>query len=240
MALDRLTIKDWPEHEKPRERLFRLGPQAISDAELLAILLGTGNARETAFDLAKRLVHWGESHYGPGLEFLKESSAEEIMSLSGIGPAKAARLKACLEISRRLQKAEDHVARFTRVRHGKDVYRLLKGDMEDLDREHFCIIMLNVRNQIIAREVISVGSLDTSIAHPREIFKNCIKKSAATVILAHNHPSGDAAPSDDDIKMTKRIMEAGKIVGIHVLDHVIVGRGQYFSMRESLTDWFTW
>ncbi|MGI6162990.1 MAG: RadC family protein [Bacillota bacterium] len=235
-----MTIKDWPEHEKPRERLQSLGPQALSDAELLAILLGTGNSRETALDVAKRLLCWGENNYGPGLDFLKESSTEEIMSLSGIGPAKAARLKACLEISRRLQKTADFAEKVIRIRHGKDVYELLRSSMEDLDREHFCIIMLNVRNQIITTETISIGSLDTSIVHPREIFKNCIKKSAAAVILAHNHPSGEAAPSDDDIRITKRIIEAGKIVGIHVLDHVVVGHGQYVSMRESFTDWFTW
>ena len=112
--------------------------------------------------------------------------------------------------------------------------------MEQLDREQVWILMLNVRNHLIHREVISVGSLDTSIVHPREIFKNCIKRSAAAVIIAHNHPSGDAAPSDDDIRMTKRIIEAGKIVGITVLDHVIIGRGEYISLRESFAGWFTW
>ena len=232
-----MTIKDWPEHEKPREAA--VARAALSDAELLAILLGTGNSRETVLDVAKRLCA-GREQLRPGLDFLKESSTEEIMSLSGIGPAKAARLKACLEISRRLQKTADFAEKVIRIRHGKDVYELLRSSMEDLDREHFCIIMLNVRNQIITTETISIGSLDTSIVHPREIFKNCIKKSAAAVILAHNHPSGEAAPSDDDIRITKRIIEAGKIVGIHVLDHVVVGHGQYVSMRESFTDWFTW
>ena len=220
--------------------MFELGPEALSDAELLAILLGTGNSKETALDVARRLMHWGEKHYGPGLEFLKKSSKEELMSLSGIGMAKAARLKVCLEISRRLLKADTYAIKQVPIRNGRDVYQFLKGDMEELDKEHVCIVMLNVRNYVIAKETVSVGSLDTSIVHPREIFKICIKRSAAAVILAHNHPSGEAAPSDDDIRMTKRIIEAGKIVGIHVLDHVIIGRGQYVSMRESLAGWFAW
>ncbi len=233
-------MRDWPEHEKPRERLFRIGAQALSDAELLAILLGTGNARETAFDVAKRLMHWGEHHYGPGLGFLMESSKEELMSLSGIGKVKAARFKACVEIHKRLLNADEHRTPRLSITCGRDVYDLLKGDMEQLDREQVWIIMLNVRNQLIHREMASVGGLDMSIVHPREIFKNCIKKSAAAVILAHNHPSGEAAPSDDDIQMTRRIVEAGRILGITVLDHVVIGRGQYVSMRESLTGWFTW
>jgi len=235
-----LTIKDWPEHERPRERLFRVGAQALSDAELLAILLGTGNKTDTALDLAKQLLHWGEANYGPGLGFLKEASKQELMCLSGIGMAKAARLKACVEIHRRLQQSGQHLMPRIEISCGRDVYELLKADMEQLDREQVWILMLNVRNHLIHREVISVGSLDTSIVHPREIFKNCIKRSAAAVIIAHNHPSGDAAPSDDDIRMTKRIIEAGKIVGITVLDHVIIGRGEYISLRESFAGWFTW
>ncbi|MGI6620757.1 MAG: RadC family protein [Bacillota bacterium] len=238
--MNRLTIKDWPEHEKPRERLFRTGAQALSDAELVAILLGTGTSSETALDLAKRLIHWGEANYGPGLGFLQEASKQELMSLSGIGMAKAARLKACAEIHRRLLKPEQYMTPRVTITCGRDVYELLKGDMERLDREQVWVLMLNVRNHLIHREVISVGSLDTSVVHPREIFKNCIRRSAAAVILAHNHPSGDAAPSDDDIRMTKRIIEAGKIVGITVLDHVIIGRGQYISLRESFAGWFTW
>jgi len=235
-----LTIKDWPEQEKPRERLFSLGPSALSDAELLAILVGTGNREETALDLAKRLLSWGMNEYGRGLEFLKESSLEELMSLQGIGPAKAARLKACLEIAKRLNKLDDYNAKSVFLRSGKDVYDLVREDMEELDREHFCIIMLNVRNQVIAREVVSVGGLNAAIVHPREIFKNCIKKSAAAVILVHNHPSGQPDPSDEDIAVTKRVIEAGRIVGIDVLDHVIVGHGQYISMRESFASWFKW
>jgi len=240
ISRQRLTIKDWPEFDKPRERLLRMGPSALSDAEVLAILLGTGTLQETALDVAQRLLRWGQDHYGAGLSFLKEASIEELISVSGIGLAKAARLKAALEVSRRLQRSVASMAKPAIVRQGEDVYKLVRGDMEDLDREHFCIVMLNVRNQVIGRELISVGSLDTSIVHPREIFKNCIKKSAAGVILVHNHPSGDATPSDDDVKMTRRLIEAGKILGIRVLDHVIIGRGRYVSMRESCSGWFTW
>lgn len=217
-----------------------MGPQALSDAELVAILLGTGNKSETALDVAKKLIYWGEANYGPGLGFLQEASKQELMAVSGIGIAKAAKLKACAEIHRRLQQPGPYMTPRIEITCGRDVYELLKADMEQLDREQVRVLMLNVRNHLIHREVISVGSLDTSIVHPREIFKNCIKRSAAAVILAHNHPSGDAAPSDDDIRMTKRIIEAGKIVGITVLDHVIIGRGQYVSLRESFAGWFTW
>ncbi len=220
--------------------MFKLGAQALSDAELLAIQLGTGNSKETALDVAKRMLYWGENHYGPGLRFLAECSKQELMSLSGIGIAKAARLKTCVEIHKRLTKALEYPKSRITILSGRDVYELLRSDIEHLDREQVWVVMLNVRKQLIHHEVVSVGSLDTSIVHPREIFKNCIKKSAAAVILAHNHPSGEAAPSDDDIKMTKRIIEAGKIVGITVLDHVVIGHGQYVSMRESLSGWFTW
>jgi len=234
-----LTLKDWPDHEKPRERLFRLGAASLSDAEIVAILLGTGNSQETALDLARRLLSWGESAYGPGLRFLREAAVEELMALSGVGPGKAARLKAAVEAGRRLRENGEYPERVITVRQSRDVYEYVRDDIEELDREHFCIVILNVRNQIMGKEVVSVGSLDASIAHPREIFKNCVKKSAARVVLVHNHPSGDATPSDDDLEMTRRVVSAGKVLGIYVLDHVIVGRGTFFSMREHYGSWFS-
>lgn len=228
---DRLTIKEWPDAEKPRERLIRVGPGALSDAEVVAILLGSGSAGETAVDQAKRILAAGESEYGSGLKLLAESSVEELTRVRGLGPAKAARIKAAVELGRRLGSCVEEP--LVCVRSAMDVYRLVRGDMESLDREHFCILMLNARNQVLRREVVSIGCLDSAIVHPREIFKNCIKRSAASVILVHNHPSGDPTPSGEDLEITRRLSEGGKLLGITVLDHVIIGKGRYSSLRES-------
>lgn len=228
---DRLTIKDWPDAERPRERLIRRGPGALSDAEVVAILLGSGSAGETAVDQAKRILAAGEKEYGSGLKLLAESSVEELIGVRGLGPAKAARIKAAVELGRRLGAGIEEP--LVSVRNAMDVYRLVKGDMESLDREHFCILMLNARNQVLRREVVSIGCLDSAIVHPREIFKNCIKRSAASVILVHNHPSGDPTPSAEDLEITRRLSEGGKLLGITVLDHVIIGKGRYSSFRES-------
>ncbi|MBE3518867.1 MAG: DNA repair protein RadC [Firmicutes bacterium] len=228
---ERLTIKDWPDAERPRERLIRIGPAALSDAEVVAILLGSGSAGETAVDQAKRILAAGEREYGSGLKLLAESSVEELIQVRGLGPAKAARIKAAVELGRRLSGGIEEP--LVCVRNAMDVYRLVRGDMESLDREHFCILMLNARNQVLRREVVSVGCLDSTIVHPREIFKNCIKRSAASVILVHNHPSGDPTPSSEDLEITRRLSEGGKLLGIAVLDHVIIGKGRYSSFRES-------
>lgn len=236
---DRLRLKDWPDEEKPRERLLRLGASALSDAELLAILLGTGTLNETAIDLARRLLAWGQEEYGSGLSFLTEATAEEIMAHSGMGPSKVCRLKASVELARRMRKNLEGKEKPVFIRGSRDVYEYLGDELEGQDREHFCIIMLNVRNRVIGQEVISIGSLDASIAHPREIFKNCIKRSAAGVILVHNHPSGDATPSDDDLEMTQRVIKAGTVLGIYVVDHVILGKGSFYSMREHYSEWFS-
>jgi len=239
ISRERLTIKDWPEQDKPRERLSNLGPSALSDAELLAILLGTGSADETVLEVAQRAVAASKAQYGTSLGFLLESSEEEIKTIPGIGPAKAARLKACAEIGKRLLHGAEAAKRPYTVRRGREVFDYVRTTVEGLDREYFCILLLNSRNQVIGKEVVSVGSLDASIVHPREIFKNSIKRSAAAIVLVHNHPSGDPTPSDDDLDITKRLVEAGKLLGIHVLDHVVVARGSFVSMRETCPGWFS-
>jgi DNA repair protein RadC len=234
-----LTIKDWPEQDKPRERLFRLGSTALSDAELLAILIGTGSTAETALEIAQKALSYSEGQYGTSLGFLLESSEEEIEEIPGIGPAKAARLKACAEIGKRLLHGVDSGRKPFTVRRGSEVFEYVRTTVEGLDREHFCILLLNSRNQVIGKEVVSVGSLDASIVHPREIFKNSIKRSAASIVLVHNHPSGDPTPSDDDLEITKRLVEAGRILGIHVMDHVVIARASFVSMRETCPGWFS-
>lgn len=226
-----MTIKDWPDGEKPRERLLRSGAGALTDAELVAIILGSGSVGETALDQAKRILAEGEREYGPGLKILADSSVEELVTVRGLGPAKVARIKAAVEIGRRL--GATNGSRSATVRSALDVYQLVRSDMEGLDREHFCILMLNSRNQVLRREVVSIGCLDSAIVHPREIFKSCIKTSAASVILVHNHPSGDPTPSTEDLEITRRLSEGGRLLGITVLDHVIIGKGRYASLREN-------
>ncbi|MGE5580024.1 MAG: RadC family protein [Bacillota bacterium] len=227
-----MTIKDWPDRDKPRERLSEVGPEALSDAELVAILLGTGSASETALELAQRTLSASCEQYGTSLGFLTESTLHELRRIPGIGPAKAARLRACAELGKRLLQAPKENGRQYVIRCGKDAFEYVRRHLSDLDREHFCILHLNSRNQVIGRDDVSIGTLDATIVHPREIFKNSIKKSAARVILVHNHPSGDPSPSDDDLKITKRMVDAGKLLGIPVADHVIVGRTTFVSVQD--------
>jgi DNA repair protein RadC len=217
--------------------MFRLGAQALSNAEILALFIGTGSVGKTALEVAQRVLHLGEERYGSGLEFLERASVEEIQSVPGMGPAKAARLKAAVELSKRLRSADISDKPFI-VRRGRDIYDLVKADIESLEQEHFLTVMLNSRNSVIGKEVVSIGSLDSSIVHPREVFKSPIKKSAASLVLVHNHPSGDPNPSDDDLAVTQRLIRSGMLLGIYVIDHVVVGRGKYVSIRETWPQYF--
>jgi len=233
-----LTIKDWPSEDKPRERLFRIGAEALSDAELLAILLGTGNSRETAMDIARRMLSLSEERYGTSLGFLSGLSLDELKGMTGIGPAKVARIKAGVELGRRVYGTVQPGERAFVVRCGRDVYEYVKADITGLDRECFTVILLNARNRVVSKEVESIGSLDASLVHPREVFKNAIRRNAASMVLVHNHPSGDPSPSDEDIEVTRRLVEAGKVLGIAVFDHVIVSRSSFISLRETCPGWF--
>ncbi|WP_088554542.1 RadC family protein [Calderihabitans maritimus] len=221
----RLTIKELPEELRPRERMLQVGPQALSNAELLAILIRTGSARETALDLAQKLLCRPN-----GLRYLVEASIEELSSIKGMGLAKAAQIKAAVELGRRLATSSSELRPC--IRSPEDVIRLVMEEMRYLDREHFRAISLNTKNQVIAMDTVSVGSLNSSIVHPRELFKEAIRRSAAALVLVHNHPSGDPTPSQEDIDVTRRLAEAGQILGIKVLDHVIIGDGKYLSMKE--------
>lgn len=221
-----LTLKELPDDERPRERMARHGPGALADAELLAILLGTGTPRETAVGLARRLLG---ADPDAGLRALVDLGLEELAAVRGIGLAKAARLKAAVELGRRL--AAD-VRRRPQVKSPADAAALLMEDMRYLDQEQFRIALLNVKNQVMAVETVSVGGLSSSPVHPREIFKRAIKRSAAAIILAHNHPSGDPTPSREDIEVTRRLKDAGTLLGIEVLDHIVIGDNRYVSFRE--------
>lgn len=220
----RTTIKDLPGDVRPRERLVTHGAQALSNIELLAILLRTGNDQETALEVAQRMLAEG------GLAFLARASAQELQhSFRGVGLAKACQIKAAIELGRRVALAGDQ--RLT-ISSPQEVAGLVMEEMRHLDREHFRAVALGTKNQVLGVESVSVGTLNSSIVHPREVFKAAIRRNAAALILVHNHPSGDPAPSRDDVAITARLVEAGKILGIEILDHVIIGDRCYVSFKE--------
>jgi|Deesub1362A_J573_1020465.scaffolds.fasta_scaffold01550_9 DNA repair protein RadC len=222
------TIKDLPETERPRERLIRFGAEALSNAELLALILQTGSRQESAIVLAQRVLKGKQGIQG--LRYLVDASIEELSQIKGIGTAKAARIKAALELTRRLSSFSGETKPV--IRSPQDVSDLLMEEMRYLDREHFKAILLDIKNRVIDIEDISVGSLNTSIVHPRELFKTAIRRSSAAIILIHNHPSGDPTPSSEDIEITSRIVWGGEILGIEILDHIIIGDGIYVSLKE--------
>ncbi|QOV13381.1 DNA repair protein RadC [Viridibacillus arvi] len=218
-------IRDVHQDDRPRERLKRQGAESLSSQELIAILLRTGTKEESVLHIANRVLTSFEQ-----LHELKHAAIEEITSVKGIGEAKAIQLLAAIELGRRMsqQRIED---RYT-IRSPQDAATYLMADMTALLQEHFVVLFLNVKNQIIHKQTIFIGSLNASIVHPREIFREAVKRSAASLVCAHNHPSGNPAPSPEDIEVTKRIQEAGYIIGIELLDHVIIGDHQFISLKE--------
>jgi DNA repair protein RadC len=220
------TIHDLPLSERPRERLQKLGVGALSAQEILAVILGRGVSGESVMVTAQRLLSKFEN-----LKGIAEASVEELSQVRGIGIAKAAQIKAAFELASRLDGYAQTGGK-TVVKTPEDVMGLVGNRLRDKKKEHFLAILLDTRNQLIKVAEISVGSLDTSIVHPREVFKEAISASAAAVILAHNHPSGDAQASPDDIKLTKRLAEAGELVGIDVLDHIIIGGKKFLSLKR--------
>lgn len=220
------TIKNMPESERPREKMATHGCQSLSNAELLAIILSTGTKDRTAIDLARGILNMSNE----GLRGLTNCTMEELMQVRGVGLAKASQIIAAVELGKRIALTAN--ANNYKIQGPEDISNLLMEDMRYLKKEKFDIILLNTKNTVIAIENISVGSLNASIVHPREVFNIAIKRSSSAIILAHNHPSGDPKPSSEDINITKRLIEAGSIVGINVLDHIIIGDGIYFSMKE--------
>ncbi|MFC1925201.1 DNA repair protein RadC [Chloroflexota bacterium] len=219
------TIHDLPLPDRPRERLLKLGAEALSAQEILALILGRGVKNESVMVTAQRLL----SQFG-SLQGVASAPVEELCKVKGIGIAKASQIKAALELSKRLENSPDGRGKAT-IKTPEDVLSQVKGTLKDKKKEHLLALLLDTRNQLVKTATVSIGSLDSSIVHPREVFKEAISASAASVILVHNHPSGDPQPSDDDIDITKRLVEAGKIVGIEVLDHVIVGDEAYVSIK---------
>lgn len=218
-------LKDLPEDLMPRERLHQLGPEALSNKEMLAILLRTGSKGENVLELAERML----TESG-GLTGLARYTVHELEQVYGVGPAKAAQVKAALELGKRSVCLGPSIKPV--INSPSDVADLVMEEMRGLDREHFRIMHLSTRNNVLGISPVSVGSLNSSIVHPRECFKEAIRRNANTIILLHNHPSGDPAPSREDLDITRRLVEGGKILGIEVMDHVIIGEKCYVSLKE--------
>lgn len=220
-----LKIMDLPECERPRERLQRYGAGNLSNAELLAILLRTGSVSENILDLSNRLLT--ESN---GLNGLLNFDMDDYLRIKGIGKAKACQLVALAEISRRFKGYKSGVS--YKISQPGDVISLIMEDMRSLKQEILRVIMLNTKNIVLTMKDVSIGSLNSSIVHPREVFREAINKGSASIIICHNHPSGDPTPSTEDINITTRLKECGKLIGIDLLDHVIIGNGNYVSLKE--------
>ncbi|HHW30298.1 MAG TPA: DNA repair protein RadC [Clostridiaceae bacterium] len=225
----RLRIKDLPASERPYEKLEKFGAEVLSNAELLAIIIRTGSKNETSVDLAQRILMQGEGKND--LKFLYNLSPEQLMKIKGIGRVKALQIKALIEFSKRIS-STNSFAEKTVIKSPEDVKMLLMEEMRYLKKEIFKVILLNTKNHVIRHVNISVGSLNATIVHPREVFNEAVKAACSAVILVHNHPSGDPEPSIEDIETTNRLVSAGNILGINVLDHIIIGNGEYVSLKE--------
>lgn len=220
-----MRLMDLPLSERPREKAQRYGIENLSTAELLAILLRSGSRQASALSLANELLGMTQA----GLSDLTHFTLHQLMNVPGIGLAKATTLLASFELGRRqnLQVAETP----PKIDSPHAVAELVRARIGHLQREVFLVVQLNVKNHVIAQEVISQGTINSSIVHPREVFQTAIKNGAAAIIVCHNHPSGDPSPSDEDRQVTKRLVEAGKIIGIPVLDHVIIAKQESFSLK---------
>ncbi len=219
------TISDWPIEERPREKLMRGGPQALSDAETLAILLRSGTGRITAVDLAKTLLRGFRS-----LENLACRSYQELQHYKGVGAAKAVGIVAAFELGRRA--ATDRREEKPRINSPDDVVRRYQPMMRDRKQEEFKVLLLDSANHLLRDATVSTGILNSSLVHPREVFRPAILEPAASVILLHNHPSGNPEPSSEDLQITHQLIDAGRIIGIPVHDHIIIAIDKYASFAE--------
>nr|WAH99785.1 MAG: DNA repair protein RadC [Candidatus Methanoperedens sp.]WAH99969.1 MAG: DNA repair protein RadC [Candidatus Methanoperedens sp.] len=225
MASYRLRIIDIPAEDRPSNRLMSNGSASLSNAELLSIILKSGSVAENAINLSQRVLSQFD------LKQLSAIDMTQLMKIHGIKSGKAAQIVACFELARRLEMF-DSSSKF-KINSPEDVYRRLYPTMRESKKEHFVELCLDTKNQIIREDTISIGSLNANVVHPREVFRTALIESAAHIIVAHNHPSGDPTPSREDIEITKKLVETGKIMGIDVLDHVIIGDCRHFSMKEA-------
>jgi DNA repair protein RadC len=221
-----MRMEELPLEDRPRERLRNFGPEVLSLSELVAIVIGAGTQQRGATELATDLVTAFES-----TRELAGASIERLTRVRGVGVAKACRVRAAIELGRRVVKAGRGTRRI--VKCPEDAACLVMEDMKTLDREHFKVILLDSKNSVISIETVSVGTVNASIVHPREALKPALEKSATSMILIHNHPTGNVSPSREDILITRRFEKCGRILGIDIVDHIIIGDGDYRSMKES-------
>lgn len=219
-------IKDLPEDERPRERLERKGPKVLSNIELLAILIRTGSRQKSAINLAEEIMRKFSNLYN-----LRNITIDELMMIKGIGKAKAIQILAAIELGSRM--SQYVLERGMQIRSPSDCAEYIAEEVKSLEQEHFIGIYLDTKNRILAKKTLFIGSLNRSLVHPREVFKEALKHGCASIILVHNHPSNDVTPSPQDISITKRLIEIGELIGIEILDHLIVGANNYLSMREA-------
>ncbi|MDD6764031.1 MAG: DNA repair protein RadC [Firmicutes bacterium] len=213
--------------EKPREKMLKYGAEALTTPEVLAILLRTGTRDKSALELAGELLHSDRR----GLRHLAEASPEELRRINGMGEAKVCELLAAMELGKRLAclPAENN----ENIRCAQDIAGMFMERLRHEKKEHFICLLINVRGDVIEANEVSVGDLNSASSHPREVFRNAIKRSAGSVAFVHNHPSGNPEPSPSDIDSTKRLVEAGELLGIPVIDHIIIGDGEYLSMKAA-------
>lgn len=222
------TLRDLPVSERPRERLVQHGAEVLSLSELVALILGRGVRGESVMLTSQKLI----AHFGT-LDALVSCSLEDLQEVKGIGVAKACQIKACLEIARRWGNTPKYFKeKSKKASSPEEIAGVLKSKIGHFKKEHFVLVSLDTRNNILGIDTISIGTLNASLVHPREMFEAAIRHHAASVIVAHNHPSGDPLPSDEDLKVTTRLQEAGKILGIQILDHVIIGKECFFSFSH--------
>jgi DNA repair protein RadC len=222
------SIKKWPEDERPRERLLKFGASGLSAAQLIAIILRTGSRDKSAIELARELL----LHFN-GLQEMEDAATAEFSNIKGMGSAKITQLKAAFELGRRLLQSEkEYTFQTPSFKNSREVYEYYRPKFYGLKKERFLCALLDAKNRVFKETITSEGTLTSSLVHPREVFREAIKEAAASVLFVHNHPSGDPNPSRDDINITKRLVETGKVIGINVLDHIIVTDGNYLSLLE--------
>lgn len=225
------TIHDLPKEERPRERLENFGAQALSAQELLSLILGRGVRGESVMMTSQKIL----SRFG-SLGALQEASLEDLKEIHGLGSAKAAQIKACLEIARRMNNSDGtnkSSKRIKKIVSANDVYKLIKPKLSDYNKEHFFVLSLGSRNNILGIDETSVGTLNANLVHPRETFEVSIRRHAAQVIVIHNHPTGEMTPSEEDEQVTIQLIAAGRVLDILVLDHIIISRDNYFSFANT-------
>lgn len=218
-------IRDVPEDERPRERVLKEGASVCSNQELIAIVLRSGTKQESVLQLSQRVLH----HF-QGLRMLNGASIDELTSIKGIGTTKAVQILATIELGKRIARMQ--TAERPAIHSPEMGAALVMDEMRFLSQEHFVCFYLNTKNEVLHRQTVFIGSLNASIVHPREVFKEAFRHSAASVICFHNHPSGDPSPSREDIAITERLVECGKMIGIEVLDHIVIGDQKFISLKE--------